>query len=227
MSKQKYFQKNSVLKFNILSLTDRSVKKMSPRTKKQFEEIRQEKRELIIETALEVFATYGYHGTSISMIAQHAGIAKGLLYIYFKSKEELLKAIVNEGIEKSVKLFEPILSKDFKEDELTTELFSNLFKQFFKILKENTPFWQFYYALTFQPHVAEIIFREYEYMVNPYLDVLSKYYKRHGSKNPQADALHAHVLLDGIINNLIQPHDEFKVDEMVRLLTKRLEKPIY
>jgi AcrR family transcriptional regulator len=200
---------------------------MSPKTKKQFENIRQEKREFILETALEVFATYGYHGASISMIAQHAGIAKGLLYTYFESKEELLKAIINEGIEKSVKLFEPFLSKDFKEDESTTELFSKLFKQFFKILKENTPFWRLYYALTFQPNVAEIIFREYEYMANPYLDVLSKYYKKQGSKNPRADALHAHVLLDGIINNLIQPHDEFKVDEMVKILIKRLEKPIF
>lgn len=200
---------------------------MSPKTKKQNEEIKQEKRELILETALEIFATYGYHGASISMIAQHAGIAKGLLYNYFKSKEELLRAIVAEGVEKSIKVFEPLLAKDFSEEELTTKLFSKLFNQLIKVIRENIPFWRLYLALTFQPNVAEIIFREYDYMTNPYLDILSKYYQKQGSKNPRADALHAHALLDGIINNLIQPHDEFKVDEMIKLLSKRLEKPIF
>jgi AcrR family transcriptional regulator len=48
------------------------------------------KREHILECALRCFAAKGYHATSIQEIAEAAGIAKGLVYFYFKSKEDLL-----------------------------------------------------------------------------------------------------------------------------------------
>ena len=83
--------------FHVIYLTNRSVnnKIMSPRTEKQFEEIRVSKKALIQETALELFATKGYHSTSISMIARTAGISKGLLYNYYESKEDLLNEMLS------------------------------------------------------------------------------------------------------------------------------------
>ena len=50
---------------------------MSPRTKDQFEEIRNKSRENIEKIALELFAIKGYHATSVSQIAEKAGISKG------------------------------------------------------------------------------------------------------------------------------------------------------
>ena len=44
---------------------------MSPRTPLQFEEIREEKRNLIMDTALEHFAREGFHATTINHIAKH------------------------------------------------------------------------------------------------------------------------------------------------------------
>ena len=55
---------------------------MAPRTEQQFEEIRESKKKLILETALELFASEGFHTTPISRIASEAGISKGLLYNY-------------------------------------------------------------------------------------------------------------------------------------------------
>jgi AcrR family transcriptional regulator len=49
-----------------------------------------EKRLHIIEAAVKCFAHKGFHATSIQEIADTAGIAKGSLYFYFKSKEDLL-----------------------------------------------------------------------------------------------------------------------------------------
>jgi AcrR family transcriptional regulator len=69
---------------------------MSPRTKIQFEEIRESKRRKILDAAVECFATTGFHAVSISDLAKHAGISKGLMYNYFSSKDELLKAIFFE-----------------------------------------------------------------------------------------------------------------------------------
>jgi AcrR family transcriptional regulator len=54
----------------------------------------EERRRQILETALNVFGTRGFQGTSIKDIAKAAGISQGLMYHYFASKEELLKAII-------------------------------------------------------------------------------------------------------------------------------------
>lgn len=52
-----------------------------------------EKQVQIIEVAIQLFAKKGYHLTSIQEIADAAGIAKGSMYLYFKSKEELLLSV--------------------------------------------------------------------------------------------------------------------------------------
>ncbi len=80
---------------------------MSPRTEEQFEEIREAKKILIKQAALELFAIDGYYSTTIRLIAKKAGISKGLMYNYYNSKEEFLKEIFREGIEKIVVPFDP------------------------------------------------------------------------------------------------------------------------
>ena len=66
---------------------------MSPRTKEQFDEIRTGSKARIMQAALEVFSEEGFDKASISKIAGRAGVSKGLMYNYFKSKEELIKTI--------------------------------------------------------------------------------------------------------------------------------------
>jgi AcrR family transcriptional regulator len=200
---------------------------MSPKTKQQNEEIRQERREAIIETALEIFATHGYHGASISMIAQHAGIAKGLLYNYFDSKEALLKAVVENGFKDFFEIINPLFDKNFPEEMITPEMFNNLFRRIFAIMKENIHFWRLYFALALQPGVLEMIMKDYEGLMYAHLELLEKYYKKQGSKNPRADALHTYILLDGVTMNIVQPHNEFTMDEIENTLLKRIERPIY
>ncbi len=52
-----------------------------------------EKTSLILDAAVKVFADKGYYGARVSDIAQEAGIAYGLVYHYFKNKEDLLISI--------------------------------------------------------------------------------------------------------------------------------------
>ncbi len=200
---------------------------MSPKTKVQFEEIKQEKRELILETALEIFATYGYHGASISMIAQHAGIAKGLLYNYFESKEELLKAVINHGFKDFFDIFNELLDKGLSDEMLTSIQFRKIFKKVFEIMRSNLHFWRLYFALAFQPGVTEIIYKDYKNMMISQFDLLEKYYKKNGSKNPKADAIHTNSVMDGLMINIIQSTPNFDDEKIVDKILKGLEKPIY
>lgn len=49
----------------------------------------------ILDTAEQLFSDKGYRGTTISDIAKTMGTAQGMLYYYFKSKEEILEALIN------------------------------------------------------------------------------------------------------------------------------------
>jgi len=57
-----------------------------------------EKRERVLTAATDLFAERGFHRTEMDEIARRAGISKGSLYNYFKSKDELFLHICNLGI---------------------------------------------------------------------------------------------------------------------------------
>jgi len=57
------------------------------------------KRRQIIEGARQVFLTQGFDAASMSDIARKAGVSKGTLYVYFKDKEQLFEAIVEQECE--------------------------------------------------------------------------------------------------------------------------------
>ena len=57
----------------------------------------EEKRQLILDAAVRVFARDGYHTSRVADIATEAGIAHGLLYHYFRSKEEVLITVFREN----------------------------------------------------------------------------------------------------------------------------------
>lgn len=58
------------------------------------EEQRLEARTRILTAAAACFAEKGYSGCSVQEIADKAGMSKGALYVYYKSKEDLFKAMI-------------------------------------------------------------------------------------------------------------------------------------
>lgn len=52
------------------------------------------KRARILQAALELFSTRGYHGTSMQQLAAAAGVSKGLLFHHFTDKARLLEALL-------------------------------------------------------------------------------------------------------------------------------------
>lgn len=56
----------------------------------------EDKRRLLLAAAVRVFARKGYHACRVSDIAAEAGVAHGLLYHYFSSKEEVLQTVFRE-----------------------------------------------------------------------------------------------------------------------------------
>ncbi len=56
------------------------------------------KRTRILDAAVKVFARKGFHATRVSEVAKAAGVADGTIYLYFKSKEELLTSLFEDRV---------------------------------------------------------------------------------------------------------------------------------
>lgn len=54
----------------------------------------------IIDAALKLFAQEGYHSTTLDEVAKVIGVSKATLYYYFRSKEEIIKAILNRSLDR-------------------------------------------------------------------------------------------------------------------------------
>ena len=74
-----------------------------------------DKREAILRAAVKIFARKGYFNSKVSDIASEAGIADGTVYLYFKSKDEVLRSVfdrtmadfISEGREELSKIPDP------------------------------------------------------------------------------------------------------------------------
>jgi TetR/AcrR family fatty acid metabolism transcriptional regulator len=61
-----------------------------------------DKREAILRAAISVFARCGYFNSKVADIAREAGVADGTVYLYFKSKEEILHSIFDRSVDEAL-----------------------------------------------------------------------------------------------------------------------------
>jgi AcrR family transcriptional regulator len=126
---------------------------MCPKTKAQFAAIRIRSEEKILNAALELFATKGFTATSIASIAQAANISKGLIYNYFDSKTDLLRAIVQGAMRKGTDIIQDAIETyDSPLDEIRHIVLNSI-----EHIKSNLTYWKLLTALSHQPEVSQEI----------------------------------------------------------------------
>ena len=70
-----------------------------------------DKRERILRAAVKVFAKSGFYAARVSEVAKAAGVADGTIYLYFKSKDELLVSLFEDRVEKLLSYLQSELPK--------------------------------------------------------------------------------------------------------------------
>ncbi|HHG84163.1 MAG TPA: TetR/AcrR family transcriptional regulator, partial [Bacteroidetes bacterium] len=113
---------------------------MSPKTKEQIEKIREQSRKKILDAALRLFAQKGFDGTSVSGVAKEAGVAKGLIYNYFSSKEDLVHQLVISGADVAEEVVGELMGLPS-----VSERFRFVFEWFYREMQER---FEYYKLLT-------------------------------------------------------------------------------
>jgi AcrR family transcriptional regulator len=174
---------------------------MSPRTKEQIKEIRESRKQQIMDAALHLFATEGYAHCTISNLAEHAGISKGLMYNYFSSKQELLEAIIQKGLNEALKLFDPN-----RDGFLTSGEFTDFIRKLFSIMRENKEFWVLYVSVLMQPGVKEHLTEKSIPGYREFIRILVDYLSRKGFEEPHLEALTLAAMIEGLGVLMVYAH---------------------
>ncbi|MCF8346377.1 MAG: TetR/AcrR family transcriptional regulator [Bacteroidales bacterium] len=182
-------------------------------------EIREKRKKQIMDVALKLFSSEGYGHVSIAGLAVHAGISKGLMYNYFDSKESLLKAIVEEGIDKIIHSFD--LNRD---GILTAEEFAYFIRSTFRLMEENKVYWTRFFGLIIQPNIKEFLMNSgMAGLIAKYFDVLGVYFKNMGFEDPMLEVFNLSVTIEGFALMMLFYNDMADIPEA---LFKKFEERI-
>ncbi|MEM8893204.1 MAG: TetR/AcrR family transcriptional regulator [Bacteroidota bacterium] len=191
---------------------------MSPRTKEQFEEIRDQSREKIMAAALQLFGTNGYEATSISQIAKEAGYSKGLLYNYYESKEDLLRQLIDSLREGEQELMAKIVNDD------PGIMLENIIRFTFKELRDNLDLWKLITSLAIQVERFSFIHDLAVGKLQGYLVLFEDLLSRIGVPHPKQEAQILAALFDGIGLQKLFVKNDYELDELEDFLVDKYIK---
>src|SRR5512132_3770452 len=92
-----------------------------------------DKPQQIVDAAIRVFARTGYYSSRVSDIAREAGIASGTIYLYFKTKEEILVTLFREKMAE----FVAFLRREIAEEKEPEAKLRQLVYLHFTVLEQN------------------------------------------------------------------------------------------
>jgi AcrR family transcriptional regulator len=113
----------------------------------------EERREAILDAALEVFARRGFHGSSIDEIAQAAGVSKALIYEHFPSKRDLHVSLLERHTQEIFRLLaEAAATSDPGEVRLRAGV-----DAFLEFVERRRDAFRMLFRDAVEPEVAEIV----------------------------------------------------------------------
>jgi AcrR family transcriptional regulator len=181
-----------------------------------------DKKSLIIESAIKLFARKGFSSTSIQEIASESGISKGAFYTYFKSKEELLVSILQfyfNEFQKHISILdhENLPARDKFAEQLNAMLKVFIQNKEFIIMQAREE------AIPKNDEVRKILVQIHTNLQNFYQQSLLSIYGQ-GIQNVLMDLT---IILDGIFQSfskiLFFDSSAFKPEELASYILRRMD----
>lgn len=166
---------------------------MEPPVKRK--DIPPQRREQILAAAAELFSHSGYHGVTVDAIAQRAGISKGNLYWYFKSKQEIFRLLTDYAVGR---LFSPVLEVMLADVE-PRERLRSLARSCLRAAEADPEAMHLMWQIATQPELKDLVSPEFFMWVNPFIDYLTPLFTQLGEKDPQGTAMLYAFTLDALM----------------------------
>lgn len=189
---------------------------MSPRTKQQFEVMREKSREKILSAALKLFAEKGYETTSVDDVVKRAKVSKGSAYHYFPSKEALLRAVVVNGLSAFGALVERVESAQSPKEKLAA--FINVS---FDLLEADVRVWKLYFSLLTQATLPRSVRKMLEPMVGEMLVYMKTMFEQMGTKDADGEARILAALIDGVFLHYLLVGSNYPLNEIRQKILSR------
>lgn len=175
-------------------------------------DVTEERTQQILEAAVNAFVKLGIANTRMEDIAQEAGLSKGTIYLYFKSKEELIFAILDSFLARELAYATELLTTEISVTEKINKLIDIVVADMAQI-KPMTPLYMEFIAQAARDESVRIILQK---PFKEFMDVFSALIEQgvaHGEfrdLNVKEVALAMGTLIDGAI--LIWVYDPEFVD---------------
>lgn len=190
-----------------------------PRTKEQFQEIREKTKEKILMAALELFAKKGFSNTSISQIANLANVSKGLAYNYFENKQKLMEEVIQVLFAEVDSLFLALeKTKDpFEKIQIVIDLT-------FDWVTEKEDFWRLYSSILMQVEIKETVEKISGNFLEEIFKEIEKIFRKMKIKNPTAEAKIFGAILDGMSFHILFVGKEYPIKKMRMFLKEKYSR---
>lgn len=183
-----------------------------PRTSQENERIRQLAKENIRNAALDLFIRQGYHATSISDIAEKAGISKGLLYNYFKGKEELLATMVEARVGELIEVMDHAKAIATPEKQL-----KHIIEGAIDNVYQRPEVFRFYLHLQTQPEADRELIKYSRILIEEnarQFEFQCEIFERLGANEPRKRSLYFSSTLQGIMLMISTYPHQFPIEEI-------------
>lgn len=110
------------------------------------------KRDVIVEAAIRLIAEFGFHGTSVAMIAEKAGVGAGTIYRYFQDKN----ALVTEIFKQVDADFKKALMQGYDESRAVRECFLHLCRGVFRYAMDKPFEFKFIEQYYYSPYGTDL-----------------------------------------------------------------------
>ncbi len=172
------------------------------------------KKELILETATNLFAHQGFEKTSVAAICENANVSKGLVYHHFKSKEEILIAIYEQSTLEMINLSST--TSEAKQGKLI-DIINLVFFQ----LENNKLFYLLNLNIMFQPSTRQILENQIKERAAQLFNTVQSIFDE---TDPNNSTLLSYVFIaeiDGIALNYLSSFEEYPLEKIKNQLIKK------
>ena len=173
------------------------------------------KKEIILETATNLFAKHGFEKTSVASICETANVSKGLVYHHFKSKDEILIAIYEQSTQEMIKL------SNTESKEKPSEKLKNIIEDVFLQLENNKQLYLFNLNIMFQPSTKKILESQIKERAKLLFNSVKIIFEKVDLANSELLSYVFIAEIDGVALSYLSSFEKYPIKEMKNKLIKK------